>query len=105
MLPPPEWFLQSPLFRGLHPEFPLFATDVVARLQALKMACSWFSSTRKSCGWLYGFFSVMVCLHLLVNSAQWVNQRLVQRRLCPREGDVAIIGDGCFGCAIFPTRI
>lgn len=47
------------------------------KLQALKMACSWLSSTRKSCGWLYGFFSVIMPPDILVNSAQWMNQRLV----------------------------
>jgi hypothetical protein len=48
------------------------------KLQALKMACSWFSSTRKSCGWLYGFFSVMMRPYLLVRLMQGVNQCLAQ---------------------------
>ena len=96
-------FLHAPGLQRMSPP-PAMGFDAV-KLQALKMACSWLSSTRKSCGGLYGFFSVMMRPHFLARSAQGVNQYLVQRRLRPRKSDVTIIGDWSFSCATFPSRI
>ena len=48
----------------LQPFPPLSAAVMAIMLQALKMACSWFSSTRKSCGGLYGFLSSIESLLL-----------------------------------------
>jgi hypothetical protein len=99
------WFLQPPCPGVLHEVPPPFVTVFVARLQALKMACSWFSSTRKSCGGLYGFFLVMMYSCLLVPLTQGMNQHLLQRRLCERKRDVASIGDWGFSGATFPSCI
>jgi len=75
--PTPAAFLQDPALQRTSPP-PAIGFEAV-KLQALKMACSWLSSTRKSCGWLYGFFSVMMRPYLLVRLPQGMNQRLVQR--------------------------
>ena len=96
-------FLHAPGLQRMSPP-PAMGFDAV-KLQALKMACSWLSATRKSCGWLYGFFSVMMRRYFLVRLMQGVNQYLVQRRLGPRKSDVTIIGDWSFSCATFPSRI
>ena len=63
----PAAFLQALGLQSTSPP-PVMGFEAVI-LQALKMACSWFNSTRKSCGGLYGFFFVMVSFHLLVDSA------------------------------------
>ena len=98
-----EAFLHAPLLHKISD--PPAMGFVASKLQAERMACSWFNSTRKSCGGLYGFFSVMMRPYLLARTPQWVNQRLVQRRLGPRKSDVTIIGDWSFSCAAFPSRI
>jgi hypothetical protein len=74
---------------------PPYDVVLAMRLQALKMACSW----------LYGFFSVMMRPYVLARSVQGVNQRLMQRRLCPLKSHITIIGDRIFGCATFPARV
>ena len=101
--PAPPALLQAPALQRMSMP-PAMGFEAV-KLQALKMACSWLSSTRKSCGRLYGFFSDMMRPYLLVRLMQGMNQRLVQRRLCPRKSDVAIVGDWSFGCATFPACI
>ena len=98
------WRLHPPPC-GLHVRPPPLDTLVVVRLQAERMACSWLSSTWKSCGGLYGFFSVMMRPSLLVDSSQGVNQRLTDGMLRANLCDITRIGDGGFCDALFPSGI
>jgi hypothetical protein len=69
--PPLAAFLQPPPLQRMSPP-PAMGLEAV-KLQALRMACSWLSSTRKSSGGVYGFLSAMMCFDFFVRSTQGMN--------------------------------